>query len=90
MVMGRAGGTVSATGNPTFMYAPGAVMQRGTGYKVHYWIDSNLGGQGTQGTCDPPAVDHQWSVEFPFPTNDITFTTAHNPALVEDVCRTFS
>lgn len=82
-------GVVSATQGPSFSFSTGAVLQRGTAYEVHYWIDSNIGG-GTAGMCDPKEVDHQWSVEFPSPTNDVMFTTSHNPSLTEDVCSTFS
>jgi len=87
-VVAEAGGTVSAAQNPSFIFATGAVMQRGTAYEVHYWIDSNIGG-GALGVCDPKAIDHQWSTEFPFPTNDVSFTVSYQPALTEDVCSTF-
>lgn len=46
-------------------------------------------GGGTLGVCDPKAIDHQWSVEFPSPSNDVMFTVPHAPALTEDACRTF-
>jgi hypothetical protein len=81
-------GTVSATQNPSFSFVSGAVMERGIDYEVHYWIDSNIGG-GTPGVCDPKAIDHQWSVEFPSVTNDKVLTVSHEPLLTEDVCSTF-
>jgi len=81
-------GIVSATQNPAFSFDAGTVLERGTAYEVHYWIDSNIGG-GTTGVCDPIAIDHQWSVEFPSPTNDVDFTVSYEPALTEDVCSTF-
>lgn len=87
-VVAETSGTVSATQNPSFTFAAGAVMQRGTSYAIHYWIDSNING-GTLGICDPKAIDHQWSVEFLSPTNDVNFTVSYNPALTEDVCATF-
>jgi len=87
-VVARSSGAVSVNQNPSFSFSAGAVMQRGVAYEVHYWIDSNLGG-GALGTCDPRMIDHQWSVEFSNPTNDVTFTVSHNPALTEDVCSTF-
>ena len=81
-------GTVSATTDPTFTFAPATMLMRGTGYAVHYWIDSNIGG-GTLGLCDPTNFDHQWSTEFFTPTNDINFTVEYQPALTEYVCDTF-
>jgi len=81
-------GTVSATMNPSFTFVSGAVMDRGTDYEVHYWIDSNIGG-GTLGFCDPKAIDHQWSVEFLSVTNDKVLAASYIPALTEDVCSTF-
>lgn len=88
MVVAEDSGIVSATQNPSFSFTPGAVLERGTSYAVHYWIDSNIGG-GTPGVCDPRAIDHQWSVEFPFPTSDVNFTASYAPALTENVCSTF-
>ncbi len=38
-------GIVSATQDPSFSFAAGPVMERGTAYEVHYWIDSNIGGE---------------------------------------------
>jgi hypothetical protein len=84
----QANGAVSATQDPSFTWSTGPVMQAGIDYEVHYWIDSNFGG-GTSGVCDPKAIDHQWSVEFMSVSNDITWTTSHEPALTEDVCSTF-
>lgn len=88
-VLAEKSGTVSATADPSFSFAAGAVMQRGTPYAIHYWIDSNIGG-GLPGNCDQKAFDHQWSVEFPTPTNDVNFIVSHDPTLTEDVCATFS
>lgn len=81
-------GTVSATSDPAFTFAPGIMMERGISYAVHYWIDSNIGG-GTLGICDPTNFDHQWSVEFFTPTNDVDFTAWYEPGLTEYVCDTF-
>ncbi len=89
VVVAEGGGTVSATQNPSFSFAAGAVMERGTGYAVHYWIDSNIGG-GALGDCDPKAIDHQWSVEILSATNDVDLTVSHSPLLIEDVCPTFT
>ena len=88
VVVARTSGTVSATQNPPFSFAAGAVLRRGTTHEVHVWIDSNLSG-GTSGVCDPKAIDHQWSAEFPWPTNDVDFTLKYQAWLMEDVCATF-
>lgn len=89
LVVAEDSGIVSATDDPSFSFTPQALMERGTAYAVHYWIDSNIGG-GTLGICDPTTYDHQWSVEFFSPTNDINFTTLYEPELTEYVCNTFS
>lgn len=64
------------------------MMERGTAYAVHYWIDSNING-GALGVCDPTTIDHQWSVEFFTPTNDINFIASYQPELTEYICSTF-
>ena len=87
-VVVQANGAVSATQDSSFTWNTGPVMQAGTDYEVHYWIDSNFDG-GTSGVCDPKAIDHQWSVEFPAVANDKDQTASHNDALTEDVCGTF-
>jgi len=88
IVVAEGSGMVSATQNPTFSFAAGAVMELGNSYAVHYWIDSNIDG-GTSGLCDPKEIDHQWSVEFLSPSNDVNFTVSYEPTLTEDVCSTF-
>jgi hypothetical protein len=88
-VVVEANGAVSASEDPSFTWSTGAVMQAGIDYEVHYWIDSNFGG-GAVGVCDPKANDHQWSVEFLSVSNDVDFTTEHEPALTEDVCATLT
>lgn len=87
-VIAQESGTVSATEDPSFSFSPGAVLQDGVAYEVHYWIDSNFGG-GTAGVCDPKDIDHQWSFEILSASNDVTWTTSHEPTLTEDVCATF-
>jgi len=82
-------GTISATQNPSFTFTANDVMERGSRYEVHYWIDSNIGG-GTPGVCDARTIDHQWSFEVLSATNDVNFTASYNPALTEDVCSTFN
>jgi hypothetical protein len=88
VIEAQGSGRISRAKDPAFSFTAFDVMERGPGYEVHYWIDSNIGG-GTPGVCDPRAVDHQWSVEFRLPTNDVNFTTSYAPALTEDVCATF-
>ena len=88
LVLEEAFGTVSAVNDPTFNFSPATMLERGTSYAVHYWIDSNIGG-GTLGLCDPTDFDHQWSTEFFTPTNDINFTVGYEPTLTEYVCDTF-
>ncbi len=88
LVMAEDVGTVSATENPSFSFTTTAIMERGTSYAVHYWIDSNIGG-GTLGLCDSTEFDHQWSTEFFTVTNDKNFTAGYEPGLVEYVCDTF-
>ena len=89
VVIVQTSGTVSATRNPSFIFAAGAVLERGMSYEVHYWIDSNIGG-GTPGVCDRKAIDHQWSTEFLWPSNDVDFTVSYQQWLTEDVCGTFN
>lgn len=60
-------------------------------YTVKLWIDSNFGG-GTVGTCDPKAIDHQWSFTIPstFANHPTTFTApTHSGATTVDVCSFF-
>ena len=89
VVVAQASGTVSATQNPSFYFDAGAVLEEGIAHEVHYWIDSNIGG-GSSGVCDPKAIDHQWSTEFVWPTNDVDFPVSYQPWLIEDVCGTFN
>jgi hypothetical protein len=88
VVVAQTSGTVSATQDPPFSFTADAVLMRGITHEVRVWIDSNLGG-GTLGVCDPEAIDHQWSTEFPWPTNDVDFTLKYQTWLMEDVCDTF-
>ena len=82
-------GLVSATEDPSFTFAPGAVLEAGASYEVHYWIDSNFG-VGTPGACDDKGIDHQWRVELESVSGDVAFTAGHDPSQTEDVCSTFS
>lgn len=82
-------GIVSADQDPSFSFAAGAVLEAGTEYEVHYWIDSNFGG-GTPGACDAKGIDHQWNVELPAASGDVVRTESHDASMTEDVCSTFS
>lgn len=81
-------GTVSDKGDLSFVFVARDVLESGQDYEVRYWIDSNIEG-GIEGVCDAKEIDHQWSTEFYSVSNDISWTTSHNPALTEDVCATF-
>ena len=81
-------GTVSATQNPAFSLATGAVLESGNDYELHYWIDSNIDG-GTVGVCDLEDIDHQWRTPFLSPMTDINFIVLYNADRVEYVCDTF-
>ena len=80
-------GTVSETADPaaSFTFAD---LEEGVAYDVDYWIDSNFGG-GTEGVCDPPAIDHQWIVAIPAVMGDVNLVVSHDDATVTDVCSTF-
>ena len=82
-------GTVSGTTDPAFSFTFANVLEEGTAYQVHYWIDSNFGG-GTVGVCDPTMNDHQWSVAVPSASADLTLTESHDASALTDVCSTFS
>ncbi|MHC4235926.1 MAG: hypothetical protein ACYSUQ_12485 [Planctomycetota bacterium] len=88
-VVERGNGTVSATASPPFSFTTGDVLEGGTAYEVHYWIDSNFGG-GIVGVCDPKATDHQWNAAVAAPSDDVTITEAHDQASTEDVCTSFT
>lgn len=88
-VVTRASGTVSASADPAFTHTTADVLDEGTAYEVHYWIDSNFMG-GTTGVCDAPDDDHQWNVPVPAVSGDVTITEAHQPQETELVCPTFT
>jgi hypothetical protein len=87
-VLVRDSGTVSSSDDPTFSFDFPASLLPDAAYQVHLWIDSNFGG-GSAGTCDPPANDHQWSVDVGTPTNNVDITYGHDPGAVTDVCASF-
>lgn len=81
--------TVSSTEDPSFSFSfPGALLYDDA-FEIHYWIDSNFAG-GTQGTCDPPANDHQWAVDVGQPdAAEVVVEDTHRPTETESVCSTF-
>lgn len=54
-------GTTTVAADGTFSLTLANVLATGATYNLDYWIDSNFVG-GTAGTCDPPAIDHQWRI----------------------------
>ncbi len=82
----RHAGTVAAAGtNPAFTvnFAPRLVI--GEQYSVKLWTDFN-----SNGTCEAPPTDHQWSVDIPADLSSFqtTFTYAHNTTFTS-VCSFF-
>lgn len=87
-VVGEAAGTVSDTDDPSFSF-DFTGLPLDAEYQAHYWIDSNFGG-GTEGTCDDPSTDHQWSVDLGLLEEDMSHVEDHRPTETTDVCATFS
>lgn len=87
-VLGEAAGTVSDVDDPSFSF-DFMGLPLDAEYQAHYWIDSNFGG-GTEGTCDEPSNDHQWSVALGLLEEDMTHIEDHRPTETTDVCATFS
>lgn len=83
-------GTVSATETPAFSFTFTNALEAGEDYDLEYWIDSNFGDGGTEGQCDPPSVDHQWSIDIAAVTDDVTIDDMHRPSETEDVCSSSS
>lgn len=89
VVVARDDGTVSATANPAFSFTFTNLLQAGTAYEIHYWIDSNFAA-GTVGVCDPQTNDHQWNLAVAAPTQDVTVTEIHDASDLSPVCDTFA
>lgn len=88
-VVATAEDQVSATAVPSFEVVFADVLEAGTSYGLHYWIDSNFGGGAVNG-CDPRSVDHQWNVAVGTVTDDVRIDESHRPTETEDVCSTFA
>lgn len=78
-------GTVSATADPSFEFTFMGILAQGESYRLDYWIDSNFGGGG-EGSCDPPATDHQWRITVSTVTADVTIADTHRPGETQSVC----
>ena len=87
-VDGGGSGPIFAAALDTISFGFGSTVQFGETYELHLWIDSNVGG-GTEGVCDPPAIDHQWIVAVPAVMGDVNLVVSHDDATVTDVCSTF-
>jgi hypothetical protein len=81
-------GTVSGEDDPAFSFDFPGLLVIGVEYQIHYWIDSNFG-DGTLGTCDPPANDHQWNIAVPAVEADVDILEDHDATSTSDVCSTF-
>lgn len=87
-VLFTADDTISASENPSFSFTARSALLPDFSYAVHLWIDSNFG-EGEEGVCDPPVIDHQWAIELGAVTQDTVVTYGHNAEATTDVCDTF-
>ena len=81
-------GTVASEEPPAFSFTFPGALEEGRLYDVHYWIDSNFGG-GSEGSCDPVNVDHQWRVALTNVSESLSIEVAHDPAEQAPVCTSF-
>lgn len=81
-------GQVAPEEPPAFSFTFPGVLEEGKLYDVHYWVDSNFGG-GSEGSCDPVNVDHQWRVALTAITEPVSLEVAHDPAEQAPVCTSF-
>ncbi len=88
ILLGQTSTTVSSSEEPSFSFTFRGVLRNGLSYQVHYWIDSNDGG-GSEGTCDPPVIDPQWSGASFRPLMDVAFIVVHDDANNSEVCSKF-
>lgn len=87
-VVATESGSVAAEEGPAFSFSFPGALEEGRLYDVHYWIDSNFGG-GSEGSCDPVNVDHQWRVALTDVTESVSLEVAHDPAEQAPVCTSF-
>lgn len=81
-------GRVASNEEPAFSFTFPGALEAGRLYDVHYWIDSNFGG-GSEGSCDPVNVDHQWRVALTAISEPVSLKVAHDPAKQAPVCTSF-
>ncbi|WP_440995991.1 hypothetical protein [Arhodomonas sp. SL1] len=81
-------GTVAGMEDPAFSFTFSGVLEEGRLYDVHYWIDSNFG-KGSEGSCDPVDVDHQWRVALIDVDGPVEIEVSHNPDQQAPVCSSF-
>lgn len=75
-------GTVAATGAPSLSVTFTPELVIGEPYSVKLWIDFN-----SNGTCEAPPTDHQWSVGIPTALGSAeTFTYGPHNTTFTDVC----
>lgn len=87
-VVTKQSGTISGTEEPSFSFHFSDVLEEGKLYDVHYWIDSNFG-EGSEESCDPIDIDHQWRLAFNNISDDITEVVRLAPEEQAPVCATF-
>ncbi|MFY0989786.1 hypothetical protein [Halomonas sp. C05BenzN] len=87
-VVATDGGHVASDEEPAFSFTFPGALEAGRLYDVHYWIDSNFGG-GSEGSCDPVNVDHQWRVALTDVSEPVSLEVAHDPAQQAPVCTSF-
>lgn len=80
--------TISDSEDPSFSFSEASVLLPDVSHAVHLWIDSNFG-DGVEGVCDPPSIDHQWSIDLGVVTQDTVVSYGHNAEAATDVCDTF-
>lgn len=81
-------GRVAANEPPAFSFTFPDALEAGRLYDVHYWIDANFGG-GSEGSCDPVNVDHQWRLALTDVSEPVSREVAHDPARQAPVCTSF-
>jgi hypothetical protein len=70
----------------TWSFVMKDVLQKGVDYKLVYFADHNMPGNGT---CERPA-DHVWSLLITNPVDDVTEHIEHLAQFDEDACRYFA
>lgn len=87
-VIATESGSVAPDEEPAFSFTFSGALEEGKLYDIHYWIDSNFGG-GSEGSCDPVNVDHQWRVALTDISEPVTLEVTHDPAEQSPVCTSF-